>query len=215
MTSFDLQATGAVSYQDALFNPQEPIHEESGSRDDWQPLLSSSPSLPLTSAPPTSTQQASEVLDMALTAVPTADAGDWNDSPPYTNTYQFAVPDALPTDGRTAAFAQINDKRKSGSSFATALRCPHPSCSSKLLFTRRCDMDKHYRLHFRKYFCRTVGCHMSYEAAGNEPRIGFATIKDRNRHENSHSPSLPCPICGQLFSRYDNMRDHCQRRHLG
>lgn len=86
------------------------------------------------------------------------------------------------------------------------LRCPHPSCSSKTVFTRQCDVDKHYRLHFRQYFCRIEGCPQNQTVA-------FATVKDRDRHERAHNPSIPCEHCGKLFSRQDNLRDHCRRRH--
>lgn len=98
----------------------------------------------------------------------------------------------------------------------TVLRCPHPSCSSKVLFTRQCDLDKHHRLHTRRYFCRVEGCGgpgSDRQQGGQSSPIGFATMKDRDRHEKGHSPSLPCCICGKLFARYDNLRDHCRRRH--
>jgi hypothetical protein len=99
-----------------------------------------------------------------------------------------------------------------------ARRCPHPSCSSQVLFIRQCDLDKHYRLHFRKYYCRAPECQMptsAYYQTGKSSQIGFSTIKDRNRHESRHKPSLTCHYCGKLFSRQDNLRDHCRRLHLG
>ncbi|KAL2208335.1 hypothetical protein CC79DRAFT_566805 [Sarocladium strictum] len=90
-----------------------------------------------------------------------------------------------------------------------ALSCPYPSCSSRMLFTRMCDLNKHYRLHFRKYYCRVAGCH----AAGAQSNMGFTTMKDRNRHERAHNPSIPCPNCGSLFSRYDNFQSHFRTVH--
>lgn len=89
---------------------------------------------------------------------------------------------------------------------AAGLRCPHPSCSSKTVFMRQCDVDKHYRLHFRQYLCRIEGCQQ-------KQGLAFATVKDRDRHERAHNPSIPCQHCGKLFSRQDNLRDHCRRRH--
>lgn len=89
-----------------------------------------------------------------------------------------------------------------------ALQCPHPSCISKTVFTRQCDLDKHYCSHVRLYHRRFPGC---YHVDTNA-RV-FATKKDRDRHERAHRPSIACVYCGRLFSRQDNLRDHCWRRH--
>lgn len=90
----------------------------------------------------------------------------------------------------------------------TGLCCPYPSCSSQAVFTRPCDLRKHYRLHFRKYACRVANCTLT----DGEPRM-FALRKDRDRHERAHLPSIPCLYCGRLFSRLDNLRDHCRKMH--
>lgn len=89
-----------------------------------------------------------------------------------------------------------------------ALQCPYPSCTFGARFTRQCDLTKHYRLHFKKYFCRVPNCHPT----DGKPRM-FALRKDRDRHERTHDPSIPCSYCGKLFSRQDSLRDHCRRRH--
>lgn len=89
------------------------------------------------------------------------------------------------------------------------LRCTHPSCSSKLRFARQQDLDKHARQHNRGYFCREPGCIKQEGTAA----VGFLTTKDRDRHERAHNPSIPCRLCGRLFSRQDNLRDHVRRRH--
>jgi len=84
------------------------------------------------------------------------------------------------------------------------LKCTFDGCTSKAVFTRQCDLAKHYRQHFRKYQCRVEGCQAS---------AGFATKKDRARHERTHNPSILCEHCGRKFSRQDNLRDHIRRRH--
>jgi hypothetical protein len=98
-----------------------------------------------------------------------------------------------------------------------ALSCPFRGCNSKLLFTRVCDLNKHYRQHFKRFFCRVEGCPMSEQAAlsgkNDGSSIGFALKKDRLRHETSHNPSIRCEICGKVFSRADNMQNHIQRIH--
>ena len=91
----------------------------------------------------------------------------------------------------------------------SGLPCPHPSCSSKILFTRRCDLNKHYRTHIRNHFCRADNCKHN---SGRSP-LGFATKKDRDRHEKTHNPSMPCSCCGKLFSRSDSLRAHFRRQH--
>lgn len=88
---------------------------------------------------------------------------------------------------------------------ANPKRCPHPACASQLLFTRQGDLNKHSRLHQRKYICRMP--------TGEGCLVAFATAKDRNRHETGHAPSIACTLCGRLFSRQDNLRGHCRKLH--
>lgn len=87
-------------------------------------------------------------------------------------------------------------------------QCPHPSCTSKTMFTRQRDFDKHYRLHFPRFACRAPNCQLG----DGKPRM-FALRKDRDRHEAAHNPSLSCNFCGGIFSRRDNLRDHCRKVH--
>lgn len=89
-----------------------------------------------------------------------------------------------------------------------SMQCSHPSCASKPLFRRPCDFHKHYQLHIRKYSCRIHSCHL----ADGRPPI-FALKKDRDRHERTHRPSIPCVYCGRLFSREDTLRNHCRTQH--
>lgn len=117
------------------------------------------------------------------------------------------------TGGQAGSGRLLTIMPRSKSTCSAALQCPYPSCSSKKLFKRQCDVDKHYRQHFRKYFCRFSGCQMPGQNGSNFP-IAFATTKDRDRHETAHNPSIPCHYCGKLFSRQDNLRDHCRKRHL-
>lgn len=87
----------------------------------------------------------------------------------------------------------------------TPQRCPHPACTSRVLFTRQCDINKHFHLHLRTYTCRTP--------AGKGCLVAFATAKDRRRHESSHAPSIVCNICGRIFSRQDNLLSHRRKLH--
>ncbi|KAI1126439.1 hypothetical protein F5Y10DRAFT_267102 [Nemania abortiva] len=89
------------------------------------------------------------------------------------------------------------------------LKCSFAACSSKVLFTRPCDLAKHYRQHFRRFFCRVEGC----SSSRTNEAAGFATKKDRLRHEATHDPSIVCEGCGKKFSRHDNLRDHERRLH--
>ncbi|KAL8905877.1 MAG: hypothetical protein Q9207_002354 [Kuettlingeria erythrocarpa] len=85
-------------------------------------------------------------------------------------------------------------------------KCAYPGCSSQAVFTRGCDLRKHYRRHSKTFFCRVERC----TAEG-----GFSSRKDRDRHEASHRPEIPCEWrgCDKMFSRVDNMRDHVRRIH--
>ncbi|CAF9932647.1 MAG: hypothetical protein GOMPHAMPRED_006630 [Gomphillus americanus] len=84
--------------------------------------------------------------------------------------------------------------------------CAYPSCSSKAIFNRPCDLRKHFNRHSKNYFCRHEGCSQTQEG-------GFSSKKDRARHESKHNPGVDCEWdgCERVFSRVDNMRNHMAR----
>ena len=84
--------------------------------------------------------------------------------------------------------------------------CAYPSCSSKAIFNRPCDLRKHFNRHSKNYFCRHEGCPQTQEG-------GFSSKKDRARHESKHNPGVVCDWdgCERMFSRVDNMRNHMAR----
>ncbi|KAL8862970.1 MAG: hypothetical protein Q9178_000912 [Gyalolechia marmorata] len=87
-------------------------------------------------------------------------------------------------------------------------KCAYPGCISQAIFTRGCDLRKHYRRHTKTLFCRQEGCPAATEG-------GFSSPKDRDRHEAKHRPNIPCEWrgCDKIFSRVDNMKDHVRRIH--
>lgn len=87
-------------------------------------------------------------------------------------------------------------------------RCRYPGCTSKSVFTRACDLRKHYNRHRKHLFCRFEGCPQATEG-------GFSSKKDLARHEAKHNPQIPCEWqgCDRVFSRMDNMKDHVRRIH--
>ncbi|KZF25002.1 hypothetical protein L228DRAFT_265494 [Xylona heveae TC161] len=89
-----------------------------------------------------------------------------------------------------------------------AWRCKHPECKSHVLYTRACDLRKHFKRHIKHLCCRIPGCPEAHIRA-------FSSKKDLERHEKSHNPNVPCawPTCEKVFSREDNMRDHFRRIH--
>lgn len=90
----------------------------------------------------------------------------------------------------------------------TSWRCAYPGCSSQAIFTRGCDLRKHFRRHSKSLFCRQEGCPAATKG-------GFSSRKDRDRHEAKHRPDIPCEWqdCDRVFSRVDNMKDHVKRIH--
>lgn len=108
-------------------------------------------------------------------------------------------------------------------------RCAYPGCTSRALFTRGCDLRKHFNRHSKHLFCRVEGCPQSEactvaESSGRRGSIlgggGFSSKKDRARHEAKHNPGIRCEWqgsegeeCGRVFSRMDNMKDHVRRIH--
>ena len=99
-------------------------------------------------------------------------------------------------------------------------RCAFPGCTSRALFTRGCDLRKHYNRHSKHLFCRVEGCPQAEPKEGSSGSVGFSSKKDRARHEAKHNPGIPCEWrdvngqgCGRVFSRVDNMKDHVRRIH--
>jgi hypothetical protein len=78
--------------------------------------------------------------------------------------------------------------------------CAYEGCTSRAIFTRGCDLRKHYKRHTKSFFCRHEGCP---QATGG----GFSSKKDLARHEAKHNPGVICefPGCDRVFSRVDNM----------
>ena len=116
-----------------------------------------------------------------------------------------------------------------GMSASQTWRCAYPGCTSRALFTRGCDLRKHFNRHSKHLFCRVEGCPQSEacavaESSGRRSSVsgggGFSSKKDRARHEAKHNPGIRCEWrgsegeeCGRVFSRMDNMKDHVRRIH--
>ena len=111
-------------------------------------------------------------------------------------------------------------------------RCAYPGCTSRALFTRGCDLRKHFNRHSKHLYCRIEGCpqsevsarRLSIDARGRSGSVsgggGFSSKKDRARHEAKHNPGIRCEWrgendeeCERVFSRVDNMKDHVRRIH--
>lgn len=97
------------------------------------------------------------------------------------------------------------------------LKCPYPLCQSQITFKRPCDLNRHYRSHFRSYFCRLLYCSICTTTTGGtvdqSPRR-FGTRKDRDRHEQANFPGFCCSLCGKLCSRKDNLANHYRKCHF-
>ena len=106
------------------------------------------------------------------------------------------------------------------------LVCSFRGCTSRAVFSRGCDLRKHYKRHNKSHFCSFEECPQHYEG-------GFSSKKDLARHEAKHNPGVWCEWegCDRLFSRVDNMvclnehmtdfvliyrtqKDHLRRIHL-
>ena len=131
----------------------------------------------------------------------------------------------------TASLLQYGIPVPSAPGTAQAWRCAYPACTSRAVFTRGCDLRKHFNRHSKHLFCRFDGCPQgeaavlaaAAEAAQLGPAAllgGFSSKKDRDRHEAKHNPGINCEWrgpdgeeCGRVFSRVDNMKDHVRRIH--
>jgi len=115
-------------------------------------------------------------------------------------------------------------------SVSKAWCCGFPGCNSQVIFTRACDLHKHYKRHSQRFYCRKKSCSRSAEsdAEAKLPPSGssgpsnsalndqvsngtsrvrhrwFASKKDRDRHEAKHSPRIQCTWRG-------SGGEHCPR----
>jgi hypothetical protein len=106
------------------------------------------------------------------------------------------VPEVSRSESRNSVTLTDYGFKNPGHSWSCALS----GCTSRIRFTRACDLRKHYKRHSKSLFCRYNGCPQSTQA-------GFSSKKDRARHEAKHNPKVMCEwqTCGRLFSRVDNM----------
>jgi len=121
---------------------------------------------------------------------------------------------------RRRSLDEISDEHIPQPVFTTPCQCTFQDCKSTTVFTTGRDFRRHYRQHFKRFFCRYEECPQSRDDSGEAGSKGFATRKDRARHEAKHNPAIKCPWqnrngaqCTRTFSRMDNMRDHYRRIH--
>ncbi|KAE8357615.1 hypothetical protein BDV27DRAFT_170345 [Aspergillus caelatus] len=100
------------------------------------------------------------------------------------------------------------------------VKCPIPGYKSTERFATPRDLRRPYRQQVRAFFCHYENCPQSAPDPQRSSKRGFATRKDRDRHEAKHKPEIRCQWrnqhgeqCTRLFSRMDNMRDHVRRIH--
>ncbi|RYP10994.1 hypothetical protein DL764_000291 [Monosporascus ibericus] len=115
---------------------------------------------------------------------------------------------------------EISDEHIPQPVFTSPRQCTFQNCKSTTVFTIGRDFRRHYRQHFKRFFCRYEECPQSTDDPGDAGTKGFATRKDRARHEAKHNPAIRCQWqnrnggqCTRTFSRMDNMRDHYRRIH--
>jgi hypothetical protein len=134
--------------------------------------------------------------------------------------YESHVFEANQSPKRRNLLNEISDEHIPQPVFTGPCQCTFENCKSTTVFTTGRDFRRHYRQHFKRFFCRYEECPQSTDVPGDADTKGFATRKDRARHEAKHNPDIKCPWqnrngtqCTRTFSRMDNMRDHYRRIH--
>ncbi|RYP72029.1 hypothetical protein DL771_004498 [Monosporascus sp. 5C6A] len=134
--------------------------------------------------------------------------------------YESHVLEQAPSSRRRSLLNEISDEHIPQPVFTSPCKCTVQNCKSTTVFTTGRDFRRHYRQHFKRFFCRYEECPQSTDDQGDAGTKGFATRKDRARHEAKHNPAIKCPWqnrnggqCTRTFSRMDNMRDHYRRIH--
>ena len=196
-------------YSDPLNHPPPPGHPAYYSQPNastmssqaWSPTYSSSPSYPQSYTQP------------MATAAPFSPA--YATSSYSTSSWSTLHPDDVEEDdssqiSRSFSPGNPSDLQNFGYPLGdgTSWRCAYPGCTSTAIFTRGCDLRKHFRRHTKSHFCSVEGCSAAREG-------GFSSRKDRDRHEAKHRPNIACEWhgCDKVFSRVDNMKDHVRRIH--
>ena len=128
---------------------------------------------------------------MISSSASATDAHDFT-TPSFSDKRSDASPSTSPTSLKPMEFGYRNAEG--------FLVCSYQGCTSRAVFSRGCDLRKHYKRHNKSHFCRFEGCPQSYEG-------GFSSKKDLARHEASHNPEIRCEWegCRRVFSRVDNM----------
>ena len=139
-----------------------------------------------------------------------------------------STPGSSASSSSTSLLAYGIPVPQAGTQSPQTWRCAYPGCTSRALFTRGCDLRKHFNRHSKHLFCRVEGCPQSAASSakdldgrrGSNFGGGFSSKKDRARHEAKHNPGIRCEWrgpegedCGRVFSRMDNMKDHVRRIH--
>ncbi|RYP42843.1 hypothetical protein DL768_010196 [Monosporascus sp. mg162] len=134
--------------------------------------------------------------------------------------YESHVLEQAHSSRRRSLLNEISDEHIPQPVFTSPCQCTFQNCKSTTVFTTGRDFRRHYRQHFKRFFCRYEECPQSTDDPGDASTKGFATRKDRARHEAKHNPAIKCPWrnrnggqCTRTFSRMDNMRDHYRRIH--
>ncbi|KFA68868.1 Tri6 [Stachybotrys chlorohalonatus IBT 40285] len=134
--------------------------------------------------------------------------------------YESIIVEQASSSKRRSLLNEISDDHIPQPAFTGPCQCTFENCKSTTVFTTGRDFRRHYRQHFKRFFCRYEECPQSTDDPGDAGTRGFATRKDRARHEAKHNPAIKCPwqsrnggTCTRTFSRMDNMRDHYRRIH--
>ncbi|KFA52460.1 hypothetical protein S40293_10288 [Stachybotrys chartarum IBT 40293] len=142
--------------------------------------------------------------------------------PGFPSEYGFEsnILEQVHSPGQRSLSNQSFDEHMSQLMFTLPCRCTFQNCQSTTIFTTGRDFRRHYLQHIKRFFCRHKNCPQSTSDPEGANTKGFATHKDRARHEARHNPAIKCPghnrngrQCTRIFSRIDNMKDHYRRIH--
>ena len=216
--------------------PQSPSAFENSTRDHQQPQSYLSPPLRSNTRSSQTSHHSRTASSLSRSCSPSLSIRQSSTSSRHSSTVTTAG-----ASETTSLLAYGIPVHASNTSQSQTWRCAYPGCTSRALFTRGCDLRKHFNRHSKHLFCRVDGCPQSEAAAlaadnrsssGHGRRSsssttttaasggGFSSKKDRARHEAKHNPGIRCEWqgldgeeCGRVFSRMDNMKDHVRRIH--
>ncbi|KAE8141226.1 hypothetical protein BDV38DRAFT_237580 [Aspergillus pseudotamarii] len=92
-------------------------------------------------------------------------------------------------------------------------RCSYPKCRNRRGFTLRAHLTRHMRIHNKPVQCLHPQCNFRAAEQKDVRRHAVAAHSMWAKHQWKIEGPFHCDVCSTTFTRKDNLRKHCKRKH--